>query len=124
MDLRGKLVAGAAVSGGDPVGSYAESSEAPEYLTNIYGGADVDFIFFGDETGIAGGTTWGDPGYVFIGAKTRVYAGDSEDQLRVWTAKVRPTTTRSTPWAARVTSVTTSSTFWIPANQTTVWTNW
>src|SRR5690606_20530470 len=48
------------------------------------GEADSDTIDFGDASGAAGGTTWGDPGYVFIGSKTQVFAGESEDLLRVF----------------------------------------
>jgi len=95
MVLRGKLVAGAIVTAGDPfspangnpVGSYLPNLLAPtsaEYMTNIWGGIDSDTINFGDITGAAGGTNWGDAGYIFIGAKTRVHAGANEDFLHVY----------------------------------------
>src|SRR5262249_2739614 len=89
MVLRGRLVADAVVTagsqvGGNPVGTYLPNITGPAFLTNIYGNADVDTIQFGDPTGLAGGTTWGDPGYIFIGSKTRVHAGGNEDQLKVF----------------------------------------
>jgi hypothetical protein len=37
----------------------------------VFGGDDVDLIQFGDASGITGGTTHGDPGYIFLGAQTR-----------------------------------------------------
>jgi hypothetical protein len=84
MILRGKLVAGAVVTAGDPVGSYVPSLAAPVHVTDIYAGADSDLIQFGDPSGIAGSQTWGDPGFIFIGAKTRVHAGAGEDRLNVY----------------------------------------
>ena len=86
MVLRGRLVADADVTAGDPVATYVPTAAAPvaDRLTQIWGEADVDTIDFGDTTGDGGGTDWGNAGYVFIGSKTRVHAGGDEDLMRVY----------------------------------------
>ncbi|MCB9929003.1 MAG: hypothetical protein H6844_06280 [Alphaproteobacteria bacterium] len=94
MVLRGMIVAGAMLTtagsrnGGIPVGvSTPDLSAAPapgeagyeDRLTQIFGGSDIDFFQFGDETGAAGTTTWGEDGYIFLGSKTRVYGSADAD---------------------------------------------
>ncbi|MCU0918723.1 MAG: hypothetical protein MUF16_00045, partial [Burkholderiaceae bacterium] len=92
ITLRGRLVAGAVVTAGDPVASYVPSAAAPVHKTNVWGNADADFIDFGDTSGSAGGVNWGDAGYIFIGSQTRVHGSadaeslvdDGEDLIRVY----------------------------------------
>ncbi|MHB1243985.1 MAG: beta strand repeat-containing protein, partial [Gaiellaceae bacterium] len=93
MTLRGKIVAGCVLTAGDPVGTCAPSTANPVYLTEIWGHTDVDTIQLGDPSGIAGGATHGDPGYIFIGSKTIARGGqedgsslgdDGEDRFVVW----------------------------------------
>ncbi|HSO01714.1 MAG TPA: hypothetical protein VLS46_04250, partial [Gaiellaceae bacterium] len=93
MTLRGQLIAGCVLTPGDPVGDCAPSAANPVHLFQIWGHTDVDTIHFGDATGIAGGTTHGDAGYVFIGSKTIARGGqddgsslgdDGEDRFVVW----------------------------------------
>ena len=82
MNLRGRIIAGATVTPGSPVGdtpvgSAVETLAAPVYLTQIFGNTDADTINFGDPSGASGGTAQGDDGYIFLGSKTRVYGGPS-----------------------------------------------
>ena len=77
--LCGQIVAGAVVTAGNPIGTYAPSYTAPAYLTRIWGNAEADVFQFGDTSGAVGGTNWGSAGYVFLGSKTRVYGGQDED---------------------------------------------
>ncbi len=81
MILRGRLVANAQVTAGDPVGTYLPSSAAPDAtkITRIWGNAEVDSFQFGDTTGIGGTTAWGSAGYIFLGSKTRVYGSQDAD---------------------------------------------
>jgi len=114
MILRGRIIADADVtlgseSGNTPVGSAIRSTLAPTAnITEIFGNSDVDTIQFGDPTGIAGGTTQGDTGYIFLGSKTRVYgsassvagANDGEDRMTVY--YLQDTLTRTSPDTASV----------------------
>jgi len=117
MILRGRLIAGAVVtpgseSGSNPVGTATPSLASPVHLTQIFGNADADFFQFGDPTGIGGGTTQGDAGYIFIGSKTRVYGSadatvsgtdvgnDGEDSFRVY--YLQDAATRTSPVTASV----------------------
>jgi hypothetical protein len=79
MTLRGRLVAGAVVTPGDPMGTYVPSATAPVYATNVWGHVDTDSFQFGDPSGAAGTTTWGQDGYVFIGSVTRVHGSQDID---------------------------------------------
>jgi hypothetical protein len=103
MILRGRIVADAVVTlgdlTGDPAGTYVPSANNPVAgrITNIWGNADVDTFQFGDPSGedlVPAGskTTWGNPGYIFIGSKTRVHGSqdadstgdDGEDQFIIY----------------------------------------
>jgi len=97
LTLRGRLVAGAVVSLGSqvanpPVGTYLPSAVAPVFETNIWGHTDSDTFQFGDPSGAAGTTIWGQDGYIFIGSPTRVHGSqdvpstgdDGEDRFFVY----------------------------------------
>ena len=45
----------------------------PAALTQIWGNHDVDTFQLGDRSGLAGGTTLGSDGYIFLGSKTQIY---------------------------------------------------
>ena len=49
------------------------ANSPPLWLTTIFGNTDLDTIQFGDESGVAGGTTLGSAGYIHLGSKTRAY---------------------------------------------------
>ena len=90
MTLRGRIVAGCVVVSTlicDP------STANPVHLAQMWGHTDVDTFWFGDPSGIGFGTTPGDPGYAFIGSKTRVHGSqnisstdeaDGEDIFTIW----------------------------------------
>src|SRR5688500_14300830 len=88
MLLRGRIVAGCVVAGG----TCGPATTNPVHLTQVWGHTDVDTFQLGDPTGVAGGTAWGAPGYVFIGPKTRIRGShdldssgdDGEDRFRVF----------------------------------------
>jgi hypothetical protein len=84
MVQRGRIIAGADVTpgspmGGQPVGTAVPTFTAPQYLTQIWGNTDTDTFQFGDPSGVGGGTNQGDPGFVFLGSKTRVRGSQSPD---------------------------------------------
>jgi hypothetical protein len=77
MLLLGRLVAGCINPGALSCEIYTGT---PIHTITIWGNDDVDQFQFGDVTGLptVGNpkTTLGDPGYVYLGAKTRVYGDD------------------------------------------------
>jgi hypothetical protein len=108
MVLRGRIIANADVTpgsqvDGNPVGTAMPTITGPEFLTRIWGNTDVDTIQFGDPTGIAGGTGQGDPGYIYLGSKTRAYGSqdldpnhaDGEDRFIVY--YLQDTNTQTSP---------------------------
>jgi hypothetical protein len=77
--LRGQIVADAVATAGDPVGSWGANTAGPAWQTNIWGHTDVDTFQFGDASGITGTTVWGQDGFVYLGAKTRVHGSQDAD---------------------------------------------
>ena len=110
--LRGQIIAGAImVVGGNrapstpsgttrvaPIGTWrpddsTTDTTAADRTTRIFGNTDVDTIQFGDESGVAGGTQWGDDGYIYLGSRTRAFGSadatattgdDGEDRFRIY----------------------------------------
>jgi hypothetical protein len=92
--LRGQIIAGAVMvvagnqTGGPgrtaPIGTFRPNDSAvdvtdPNRITSIYGNGDIDVFQFGDTGGSGGTTTWGSPGYIYLGSKTRVYGDATSD---------------------------------------------
>ncbi|GGO80245.1 hypothetical protein GCM10011348_16530 [Marinobacterium nitratireducens] len=105
--LRGALIAGAVLTtpgtkkgtvaanddSDNPVGVAVPYIESPQFVTTIFGNDDADIFQFGDASGVGGGTNPDESGYIFIGAKTRVYGSqnatdstgdDGEDRFIVY----------------------------------------
>ena len=78
MILRGAIVADAVVRRGrraaTPWGpARRRPPPHPAALTQIWGNHDIDTFQFGDRVRLAGGTTLGSAGYIFLGSKTQIY---------------------------------------------------
>ena len=93
--LRGQIIAGAVMvvagsrapgtpdgtSADRPIGTWRPDDSATnvtssDRLTRVFGNSDSDTFQFGDADGAAGGTTWGDAGYIFLGSRTKTYGSD------------------------------------------------
>ncbi|MEL6550929.1 MAG: hypothetical protein AAFQ54_11870 [Pseudomonadota bacterium] len=105
--LQGRIIAGADLETagsqgplGNPLGVALPTFTAPQHLTTITTGADVDLIQFGDASGVAGTTVQGQDGYVFLGSKTQVFGGEGEDLLQVFYLQDTATVTSPAQLAA------------------------